>query len=240
MKKQSKKFLNGIDHAGILPNRPLFLFDGGADALKGAGPSGACTSEKGFNQKEFKEVLKRAGNLSPQLVAPGEVQPEKLSLITIEAIIDDLAVSFGMELAYAYTTVFMLFLKGASNEGSPLTTAINVVVEGKYVPITKRNLMYSYRSITGNRFLRRLARGLAIEIGQYAEKYGMDGDLAVQINNDILGDLKEENRVPLTQKERAWCSSFSQGIVNLGELSSPRLPLLLSCNKDNRFKTAAP
>jgi hypothetical protein len=43
--------------------------------------------------------------------------------------------------------------------------------------MTKEDLLNSYKHVTNNSYLRRLAESLATEISEYAEKNKLDGDL---------------------------------------------------------------
>lgn len=80
-------------------------------------------------------------------------------------------------------------------------------------PQARGDLLYFYRSLTGNNFLRRLAECIADDISKFAEKNNLSGDLAQQIDRHLRGcepDESGKRPAKLTPKERAWCSSFNQ------------------------------
>lgn len=126
--------------------------------------------------------------------------------------------------------LFLLFLRGAGNYGTPLTLSVEVKGEdGELYTISKRDLMFYYHMITKNEHLRRLAEPIADEISKFAETNGLSGDLAKQIDRRLRATVDENGKSPgpLTPKERAWCSSFNQdnatlntdpGLARLGRL----------------------
>lgn len=81
-------------------------------------------------------------------------------------------------------------------------------------------------------YIRRLAEALAIQIGEFAEKNGLKGELSQRIEIKLRAETGET----LTEKEKAWCSSFSQIIPNLSERSSERLVKLLAVDYNKRFE----
>lgn len=125
--------------------------------------------------------------------------------------------------------IMLLMLKGAASGGTPQTLAVELK-GGK--TIAKRNVMGAYYAVTGNNYIRRLAETLAINIGEFAEKFNLNGELAQRINTA----LKAEKGESLNTKELAWCSSFSQNIPDLQERSSERLVRLLAEDYKKRFE----
>ncbi len=140
--------------------------------------------------------------------------------------------SFGLKPSEANGAIYLLFLKGAANAGSPNNLQVTVVSDGIPVDITKQDIGYAYQKVTKNPYLRRLAEALAKEISEYAESQGLSGDLAKKINNRLQAN--QQNL--LTPKERAWASSFCQEIPGLENLASDRLPSLLSQDYQSRFE----
>lgn len=123
----------------------------------------------------------------------------------------------------------LLMLKGAASDGTPQTLSINLR-NGK--TIAKRDVAAAYLSVTGNQFIRRLAESMAVEIGTFAEHKKLTGELAQRINTL----LKAETGEILTEKEMAWCSSFSQNLPDLANKSSERLVRLLAEDYKTRFE----
>lgn len=181
----------------------------------------------GFGYKNvFNKVLDEA---SVETVAP-KVKQSIVTEETINKIFELLCSTFEMDLAPMIAGVCLLFLKGAASDGAPLSLSVEVL--GR--EITKRDLLYCYEMVTGNKYLRRMAEALAVEISQYAEKNGLSGDLGKRIQTRHRASTGES----LTPKELAWCSSFCQDLPNLANFSSERLAKLLAEDYDNRFKKA--
>lgn len=65
-------------------------------------------------------------------------------------------------------SIYLLMLKGAANPSSPLSLEVNKLSEamGKTFPTTvlKRDLLFQYTQVTRNKYLRRLAETLNIQI----------------------------------------------------------------------------
>lgn len=152
-----------------------------------------------------------------------------LSEEEIEQIINDVAEKLGIPKSDALAGTMLLMLKGAASSGTPQTLNVQLR-DGKI--IAKKNIVSAYLDVTGNTFLRRLAEGLAIKIGEFAEKFGLAGELAQRINTVV----KAEGGEALTKKEEAWCSSFSQNIPDLAQRSSDRLVRLLAEDYKKRFE----
>jgi hypothetical protein len=123
-------------------------------------------------------------------------------------------------------------LKGAASKTAPDKMFVEVVaVDGKLLKVTKGDLMQVLFDCTGNRFIRRLAESLAVPISKFAERHGLKGDDA--FNFDIEEVTK--GNPPLTDKEKAWSSSFCQYVTDLETLASPRVKLLLGQDYQKRF-----
>jgi len=126
--------------------------------------------------------------------------------------------------------IYRLFLKGAANKGTPNSLSVTITTkDGLDKRISKQDLLMSYKKVTGNLFLRRMAEFLATHISEYAEKHQLDGDLVSSISS-----ILKEDEEPLNMVERAWASSFNQNNKKLMEKSN-RLEKLLSRDKNIRF-----
>lgn len=157
-------------------------------------------------EAEFDKILHEAESQDIQTnLVTGTVKETKITKQTVVRIIDMIAYNTGLQHKYVLQLVFILFLKGAANFGAPLKlTAELETPEGK-ISLQKKELMYAYETVTKNPYLRRMAEFLATNISHFAEKNKINGDLFNKIN--LLITTKDE---PLTQQERAWCSSFNQ------------------------------
>lgn len=153
----------------------------------------------------------------------GTLSTKELDRI-IERIANDLAITKQDALA----GTMLLMLKGAASTGTPQTLSVDLR-GGK--TMAKKNITGAYISVTGNEYIRRLAESLAINIGEFAEKFELNGELSQRINTA----LKAETGEILTKKETAWCSSFSQNIPDLALRSSERLVRLLAEDYKKRF-----
>jgi len=155
----------------------------------------------------------------------------------VKKFIRSISVSFAIGEDVAFVGAALLFLKGAANKNSPGTMGVDVLDEsGSPVFLTKYDLQIACQQACKNRLLRRIARSLAREIGIFAEKNHLNGDLAIKLNNNLLA----EEESPLTSKEKAWASSFSQTISNLEEFCGPRVPSLLAKDYNRRFADSKP
>jgi len=150
-----------------------------------------------------------------------------VSKTDIAKIIQMISQTFNLERSMTIVAIILLFLRGAASNGTP--GSLSVEVDG--VEISKRDLMYAYEMVTRDLHLRRLAEAMAPTIGVYAEKMRLRGELAQRINTNILA----KGELPLDMKEAAWCSSFSQGMPDLEQKSSPRLVALLAEDYNTRF-----
>lgn len=175
--------------------------------------------------KSFEQVLK----VPLEEVAP-KVKENKIPMDQVNQVIEKLSVLMGIPPQTASIAIFLLFLMGAANDGAPLTMSVEV----GGTSVSRRDLLYAYENVTGNKFLRRLAETLAIKISQYAEKHGLRGDLARRLDNKS----KAEKGESLTPKELAWCSSFCQWIPDLETHSGSRVATLLADDYNSRFSKA--
>lgn len=181
------------------------------------------------------DALKSAALLTDvNSIAPEEAIPStRLLPETVEEIISKLSTDLQIPLVTCMVGTYLLLLKGAANAKAPNSMEVKVRnANDEVISLSKLDLLATYKRVTGNNFLRRLAETLAVEISQYAEKHGLKGELANKINTGILGS----GGVPLNSKEMAWASSFCQCLNNLAELSSERLPSLLAADYTTRFR----
>lgn len=189
------------------------------------------------NQKlTFDTLTEQTMKVKVSEIAPLEMRANTLTITEINNIIDTLAINHGIEKVSAFCAIILLFLKGAANNGAPNTMSVDVVdsISGP-TTISKYDIKYAYQRVTHNEFIRRLAESLAMEIGKYAEKNFLSGDIASKIDSRIMASKEESERIPLSARERAWASSFSQRLPNLSDLSSSRLPQLLAADYNERF-----
>lgn len=150
----------------------------------------------------------------------------------VSKFIRSISVSFAIKEEVAFVGVSLLFLKGAANKSTPGTMGVDVKDDtGSPVFLSKYDLQVACQQACKNRLLRRIAKALAKEIGIFAERNHLNGDLAIKLNNDLLA----KGESPLTSKEKAWASSFSQTISNLEVFCGPRVPALLARDYNRRF-----
>lgn len=162
-------------------------------------------------------------------------EQENMSQDQAEEIITKLADLHNLLPATAFAAIAILFLNGASNKGAPLSMHVKVLTkEGTEKNITKDDILHIYSTVTGNKYLRRLAQALATEISQFAEKNNLDGDLAKTIEPAIMQD----EDLPLSAQERAWASSFNQNNKKALELC-PRVVSYLARDYHKRFSKLA-
>lgn len=130
----------------------------------------------------------------------------------------------------AFIGMILLFLQGAVSSSAPLTMSVEVD-EGKC--IEKKNILSACKLITGHQYIRRIAEALAAEIGEFAYRNNLRGELANRINNRLRADTGSN----LTDVEMSYCSSFSQNITHLSEITgSDRLSKLLAQDYQRRFE----
>lgn len=178
--------------------------------------------------ENIKDLMVQIKQSNLQTIAP-EFKKGVLTDEQTESIIDQIAASVGTTKVNALTGTICLFLKGAASNGTPQNLEV-VLSDGKI--LAKRNVLGAYVSTCGNQYLRRLAEKLAIEIGEFAEAHGLNGELAPRINTI----LKAETGEILSLKEAAWCSSFSQNIPDLAQRSSERVVKSLAEDYRKRFE----
>lgn len=184
-------------------------------------------------EKELESIKAKTSSLVVKDFAPTEAIPvTRLSTLEVKDIVTKVAGDMQVAPSVALGAVYLLLLKGAANIKAPNSMQVNVLNEkNEQVSLSKLDLMAAYRRVTGNNFLRRLAETLAVEISQFAEANGLRGELATRINNKLL----VAKQVPLNDREMAWASSYCQGVPNLAQLSSDRLPSLLAEDYSQRF-----
>jgi hypothetical protein len=171
----------------------------------------------------FKKVLDEA---TVDKVAP-KVKQSAMTEEAVTKVLELLCKSLELELVPVLAGVCLLFLKGAASDGSPLSLSVEVMGRD----ITKKDLIYCYEMVTGNKYLRRMAEAMAVSISQYAEKNGLYGDLGKR----ILTRHRAATGETLTPKELAWCSSFCQDLPDLATFASERVVKLLAEDYDSRF-----
>lgn len=158
----------------------------------------------------------------------------------VQSVLARLAGSYGMSIQLALIATILLMLKGAASAGAPKSMEIPMLDPdtNQEFSITKNSLINA-AEVAGIKpvYLRRLAEALALEIGKYAQAKGLSGDIANTINRRLMA----KNEIPLTPRERAWASSFSQNLPNLDELAgSERLTGLLMEDYMIRFSKQKP
>jgi hypothetical protein len=174
----------------------------------------------------LKNIIEEASNLPLEKIVDN-LNPNKLNDEDVDEFIQSIADSHGIPQSFALIGTFLLFLKGACNNSAPSNMSVTLKVsDNEEITLTKYDLEYACHITFHNKFLRRIAQHLAINICQFAEKNHLSGDLAIKLNNIAL--TKTENPGVLTTKERAWACSFVQEVDNLSTLASPRLTLLLA------------
>ncbi len=179
---------------------------------------------------ELEELLKTSINKRVEEVSPNFRKKNILTEEQLEKIIQTLSINLSVSHEKALIGMILLFLQGATSEGAPMTMSIDLG-EGK--SIEKRSVINACSASTGHQYIRRIAETLAKEIGEFAYKNRLAGELAYRINNR----LKAESGECLNEREMAFCSSFSQVLPNLSELGSERLTRLLAEDYHRRFDT---
>jgi len=123
-------------------------------------------------------------------------------------IIEIMSAALGLPSAATYIAIKLLFLKGAASAASPESLSVEIITDktGTTIPVFKRDLVYSYKKVTNNTYIRKLAEALATPISTFAESRGLDGEIAQQINKKLIA----RGDPPLNKRQKAWCSSFNQ------------------------------
>jgi hypothetical protein len=161
----------------------------------------------------------------------------KQNLVTeeqVEQIINTLITKHkGLEPKHVLIAMILLFLKGAATRTTP--SSLSVEING--ITITKQDLENATNAILNHKYIRRIAEAIALQIGLYAEVNGLDGELAGRINKLISENNYRLNTTepPLTQAERAWCSSYSQSIKDLKNHTTERVVQWLNIDYTDRF-----
>lgn len=190
-------------------------------------------------QENLENLIESTIKSDIKKVSPSQTSENLLPDKVVIDIVETLSDTFGIKNnTVTMSAIFLLFLKGAANVGTPNTVEVEVVDDdGTKTSIQKYDLLYAYQRITNNKYLRRLAETLATPIGKYAEANRLSGDLAEKINTKVLSKKAVEGEAQepiLSAKERAWCSSFGQNVPDL-EKTSERLPRLLAEDYLSRF-----
>lgn len=188
------------------------------------------TSPESKTSLNLDEIVQEAEKLDINQVAPKLGSPP-LEKTQIENVLARLAHRNYLTPITAFCSIALLFLKGAASKTAPDRMFVEVrAIDGNLSKVTKGDLMQAYYEVTQNRFIRRLAESLAVQISNFAERHNMKGDLAMNLEIEEIS----EGREPLTAKEQAWANSFCQNVKNLETLSSARLRQLL--NKDYQLR----
>lgn len=178
--------------------------------------------------KSIKDLMNIIKKEDLEQIAPNH-KKSLLSDEEVNRIIQRISNDVGVPESDALAGTMLLMLKGAASGGTPQT--ISVDLRGG-VTLAKKNILGAYIAVTGNQHIRRLAETLAVSIGEFAENYKLNGELAARINISLKAECGET----LNSKEAAWCSSFSQNIPDLAERSSERLVRLLAEDYKKRFE----
>jgi len=177
---------------------------------------------------EWQGMLKEALEIKVDDIAPNYRKKLKMSDEQVQKIIESIKTSLGInDSQRVLVGMMLLFLQGAASEGTPANLSVQVGDK----TIEKRNIITACEFIEGHKFIRRIAEALAPAIGEFAYNNKLSGEFAQRINNKLKADSGET----LTEREMAYCSSFSQTIPNLEELTSPRLVKLLAEDYSRRF-----
>lgn len=185
---------------------------------------------------DMDSIKKQARETEGSKIAPDEAVPiTRINSENLSEIITRVAVDMKVDTYLALVAIYLLLLKGAANVKAPTSMEVKVLnEEGNPISLSKLDLMSAYRRVTGNTYLRRLAETLTVEISQYAKANNLRGELATRINNKLLSTGNPR----LNDKEIAWASSFCQGLTNLAQLSTEKLPGLLAKDYTSRFSKA--
>lgn len=178
-------------------------------------------------------ILNDALNRPLEVVSPSFKQ-NAITDLQVQQILDIIVARYPtLTKSSALIAIILLFLKGASSNNTPE----NLGVEIDGITVTKRDIKNALQSIINNQYLRRLAETIAVQIGKFAERNQLDGELAGRLSKMVSEDnmLNNKNQPPLTINERAWSSSFSQAIKNLSEYTTPRVVNLLALDYSQRF-----
>lgn len=178
---------------------------------------------------DLREIIKKSLETKVEEVAPSFKKKNTLSNDQIEKIIQTISFNLNIEPEKVLIGIYLLFLQGAASAGAPLTMSVDLG-NGKY--IEKKNIVNACNLVTEHTYIRRIAETLAKEIGDFAYKNKLVGELAYRVNNKF----KAETGNNLNDLEMAYCSSFSQVIPDLSEIASDRLAKLLAEDYQKRFE----
>lgn len=188
----------------------------------------AASKTQGTKTEDLQGIINKALELKVDDVAPTYRKKLKMSEEKVQKIIESIMTSLGInETQTVLIGIILLFLQGAASEGTPLTLSVQIGEK----TIEKRNIITACEFIEGHKYIRRIAEAIALTIGDFADKNNLTGEFAQRINNK----LKAESGETLTPREMAFCSSFSQSIPNLEEITTPRLVKLLAEDYSRRF-----
>lgn len=177
----------------------------------------------------LEDVIKKSKQIKVEEVAPNFRKKNLLSREQIGKIVQAIGTHLDISPDRVLISMYLLFLQGAASAGAPITMGVDLE-NGKCVE--KRNIINACNLVMEHQYIRRIAETLALDIGEFAYNNNLAGELAYRINNKF----KAETGTSLTEREMAFCSSFSQAIPNLAEISSERLAKLLAEDYQKRFE----
>lgn len=184
----------------------------------------------------LEKIVLQTMSSNEDVVMPKKSKLDKKVFLNITK---NIAETHGLAQRTACKAIFLLFLAGAANRGTPNSLSVIVKdITGTDATINKGDLLYFYNRETQNNYLRRLAESVADEISRFAEFHGISGDLANQIDRTIKTSITEEGKTPvkLNSKERAWCSSFNQDNPTLeNDKTLNRVSILLAQDLERKF-----
>lgn len=179
--------------------------------------------------KKLGDLLKLSMESKVEDVVPNFRKKNQMTDEQVENVIQTISLTLKISPERVLIGIMLLFLQGAASAGAPVTMSIDMG-EGKC--IEKRNITTACEMVAGHQYIRRIAETLARQIGEFAEKNKLAGELAYRINNRY----KAETGNNLTDKEMAYCSSFSQSIPDLADITSEKLVKLLAEDYQRRFE----
>jgi hypothetical protein len=180
---------------------------------------------------DIQQLLEETSAKSIDQIAPS-IKKEKMTREEAGAVIDCLADTHGIPKSQAFAAIALISLKGGANKGAPDTMSVDITdSEGKVVTVQKYDIIYAVHAKCKHKYIRRLAEVLCLEISLFAKKHNLTGDLATKLNNTLLKEEKE----PLSPTEKAFASSFCQGLQDLAKHAGDRIPTLLAKDYDQRF-----
>lgn len=220
----------GVKSSNLIKNLKFFFMTS-QNNQKGATPSSKAPTEDVKPTFTLSQIEEQVNKIDIKDVAPN-LGASPLEDEQIERIIARLAHRMYLTPFTAFCAIALLFLKGAASKTAPDKMFVEVrAIDNKLIKVTKGEIMQVYQEVTENRFIRRLAESLAVQICTFAERNNMKGDLAFNLEIEEVS----EGREPLTPKEQAWANSFCQHVKDLEKLASPRLRQLLNKDYQSRF-----